>query len=193
MTRLLLILSLALVGCTGLQTTPTVEPAPIEQERAALPWKHADWDQALRAAIEANWTKLAPAKDMPDFCPKYSQLSDAGKKEAWAHLFVAIAKPESSWDPATRYFEKTMGYYSEGLYQLSVVDESWAKCGLAKDTILKPDVNIRCAVKIMAGQVSKQGVVKASKGFYWAVIIPNGKHQKIAEITASARKAPGCL
>lgn len=184
--------ALIFFACTQLPITPSEQkPGGSEQERAALDWKHADWDQSLRGAIEANWGDLKPAKDLPDFCPKYSSLDDAGKKEAWAHLMVAIAKPESSYVPTTRYFEKTMGYYSEGLYQLSTVDESWAKCGLSKDTILKPDVNIRCAVKIMAGQIRKQGVVKASKGFYWSVIIPGGRYQKISDITAQVKRTAG--
>lgn len=178
------VFSVALIvatGCSTIAELPETSTAPKVEAAAAssvvvakLSWNTKEerkaWSAALTESIETHWAVLKTAPDLKRVCPKYESFSEAEKKNAWAELFVNVAYYESAWKPDTKYFEKTMGYYSEGLYQLSVVDESWAKCGLTATTILEPITNIKCGVKIMARQITKKQNVFLSKGLYWAVI-----------------------
>lgn len=179
--------------------TPTPAPSPtIDVERkVSFDWnrdKGRDhWSVALADEIETFWADLSTATDMNQLCTLYDTLDERNKKQAWGELMVAVSYFESAWDPSTRYFEKTMGYYSEGLFQLSVVDEEWAKCGLTQDNILFPIPNIKCAVAIMARQIRKKHEVLLNKGMYWAVIREGGKYQKIDAIKSRIENSiPHC-
>lgn len=203
----ILILSLVLFGCLqqevassgGAVQAQLPEEKPKREEIVVkLSWEtpkedRTTWSKALLKSIDDNYATLKTAKDVVKFCPKATALTEDQVKKAWAELFVAMALHESAFNPKTDYFEKTMGYYSRGLYQLSYEDESWAKCGLDKKTgnIYKPEVNISCAVKIMARQVKSKQAVFVSKGVYWAVIKPDGKYQKIPEIISRLKKNVG--
>lgn len=188
--------TLTFVGCATAPELPQSAPksdaaleieAPVELGWDAKP-ERALWTAALMKAIDDNWTKLLGAQDVHVLCPNYPVLLTPQKKEVWAEIFVAISYYESAWKPDTRYFEKTMGYYSEGLFQLSVVDEKWAQCGLTKANILQPEPNIKCAVDIMARQVLRHTEILLHKNVYWAVIKEGGKFQKINEIKKMVAK-----
>lgn len=170
--------------------------APQEKVYSVLSWEvpsgeRAAWSKTLIDAIEENFTDLNAAKDVSKFCPNYVMLDKNKKINAWGEFFVAIALYESGFNPKTDYFEKTMGYNSSGLFQLSYEDESWIKCGFDRKAknIHDPHVNTRCAVKIMARQVRLKQKVFVDKGVYWAVIKPNGKFQKIKQITDRVSKS----
>lgn len=192
-------------------------PAPVVVEPVAVPlpslaWdnkpERLEWSASLLKSIDANWQLLKRASDMPFFCANWEALDEATKKEVFAELFVAMAYHESAWSPVSRMQETTMGtdpvtkkpVYSEGLFQLSYQDEQWIKCGFdwAKDknldpkspqkTILTPALNIDCAVRIMARQITSKGEVLLKSGVYWAVIKEGGKYQKISDIKARVKK-----
>jgi len=151
------------------------------------------WSYALMGQIGTYWDRLQFAKDIHYLCHNYATLSEEEQKEVWAELFVAIAFYESSWNPNARSFETTMGYYSEGLFQMSYVDESWAKCGFdeSKGNALDPVTNINCAVKVLSSQVKRTGkiLLKRNERPYWAVIITDGRYSKIPQIKNRIEKS----
>lgn len=175
-------------------TAPPVDDIPV----SILSWDKTNaerlaWSKALIESIDEHWAKFSKSKDMKRLCANYANLENP--KLAWAEMFVAIAFFESTWNPASRYFEKTMGYHSEGLFQMSYVDEPWTKCGFdaAKKNALDPIVNTKCAVKVLARQIDKSNLIMMSKGAYWAVIKDGSRYQKISQIKARIEAAlPQC-
>lgn len=159
---------------TQTQAAPKVEAAEENiLESTNLSWdteERKPWSTAVFESIDLHWDTLQTATDMKRVCENYDSFSESTKKKAWAELFVGMMLFESSWNPKLRFFETEMGYYSEGLFQLSVIDESWIKCGLTKTSILTPIVNIKCGVKVMARQVYKKKKVFLKEGVYWSVI-----------------------
>lgn len=183
----------ALTGCTSNDKGMIVPSVPVVVEKPApdasyvFPahaWDNLEWSKTLAKSIDEQWDVLKLATDVPALCPQYSSLFEMDQKRAWGEIFVAVAYYESAWKTDTKYYEKTMGYNSEGLFQLSYVDEEWAKCGIDKvsKNLLDPHVNIKCAVKIMALQIKRTKEILLRKGMYWAVIREGGKYEKIDEI-----------
>lgn len=165
-----------------------VSPTPDPSGTPALSWDNSTrrpWSIALHGFISDPkvFPRLKAAQDLNRFCPKAASLNDAQLKQAWAELFIGTMQRESSWVPTTRYYEKTMGYYSEGLLQLSYPDKQWAtwcrfdEKGDAKypaddprRTILNPEINMECGVGIMARQIDKFKKIVVKQGLYWAVL-----------------------
>lgn len=201
--------------------TPTPEPEPEPgYKMQALAWESSKypertkWSEYLQQLILNDWNSLLPgADDIESFCPRYHSLDNNQRANAWAQLFVAIAKYESAYSPVSRMQETTMGsdpvtgkaVYSEGLLQLSYQDVQWApfcKFDWQKDknlsptdprkTILDPYINLHCGVGIMAKQIKSKGRIVVSSGVYWAVIKSGGKYQQINNIAAIVKSLPLC-
>ncbi|WP_347357974.1 hypothetical protein [Bdellovibrio sp.] len=199
--------------------TPTPEPEP-GYKMQALAWESSKypertkWSEYLQETILNEWSSLLPgADDITSFCPRYNSLDNNQRANAWAQLFVAIAKYESAYSPVSRMHETTMGsdpvtgkpVYSEGLLQLSYQDVQWARyCKFdwqkdknlsatdPKKTILDPYINLHCGVGIMAGQIKSKGRIVVSSGVYWAVIKSGGKYQQINNIASIVKSLPLC-
>ncbi len=155
------------------------------------------------------------ADDIEKFCPKYRTLNDNQRLNFWGQLFAGMAKFESSWNPATRMIETTMGIdpvtgqqvASEGLLQLSYQDErsygfncgfDWNRDRLLgvndpRKTIFDPKLNLRCGIKIMARQLKNKRAISLSSGVYWAVLKIDGRYTKISEISAITKKITACV
>lgn len=182
---------LIITACTIAPTTP--EKAG---ERISLSWENttaahperAAWSDALISAIKGNSQFLYQAKDVLKFCPKFSSLSDDGKAHAFGELFVALSYFESGYNPETRFKEPPpLNVWSEGLLQLTVGEK-----GLTKDTILKPEPNLRAGVQIMADLVKKYGVIQVAKGkSYWSTLTPGHRNDHIDEVVARVKANAG--
>lgn len=191
-----LLVFLLIAACTTLVQKP-IEPLP--DGRIALSWEtkpeRREWSDHLTRKIMDSLSYYDNAKDIEEMCPSYRSLDERRKIKAIAEFWVALGKFESGWEPTTRFFETTMGYYSEGLFQLSIPDEQWVKCGLNKSNILEPLKNIECAHKIMIGQLKNKGKItltRKERGFYWAPLIIDGKWTKIKEIKERMKEYGGC-
>lgn len=228
--------SVLLTGCEGASinvpsmstTTTTTLAAPLPTvtvpaqptARPALTWERTEklkgWSKILYSAIDNHWTDLRKVTDMKMVCPGYDRATEEQKKYIWAEVFVNTIYFECSYDETSWMIEKSMGkdpvtgrqVRSEGPFQLSYQDESWAKCGFdwSKDkllhdddpnkTIFNPDLNIRCGVKIMAMQVAKTKLGNEAflKEPYWAVLREPqpGRFSKIPEIKSIMAKLPIC-
>jgi hypothetical protein len=104
-------------------------------------------------------------------CSNYNQLSREQRKMFWALFFASLARYESGFNPQTRYYEPTLGHYSEGLLQLSISDSRYHQfCNLNEQTILQPKENLECGIDIMSKQLAQTGRLFPAKSFYWSVL-----------------------
>lgn len=132
----------------------------------AMRWDHrpeaADWTTRILAAIARHDDVLAgrvPA-DIAGWCPAYEAKGIAGRRAFWAGLLSAVAKYESSWNPAAlggggRYI---------GVMQISPKSAKNYGCAATSAKALKDGAaNLECAVEMLAYHVARDGVV-AGKG-----------------------------
>lgn len=182
---------------------PIIPPVPSVSVVPALSWdtdpKRKEWSAFLYKSLNSElFGAYNSAQDNERFCPKFKSLTKEQKAHVWSEMWVWIAYHESGWKPGTKYFEKTMGYYSEGLLQLSYIDKDWAPyCKFprkqdAQESILDPIINLDCGLKIMREQIKKKGKIIVSSGVYWAVIKEGGGYQKIDAITAKTKALSFC-
>lgn len=206
----------------GPATTPTPQPSPTPSEPIEVPvggdvpgqtWtttaQRKEWAKYIYAEITGPlWGQYSKVSDGASLCPKYNSLSKEQKGQVLTQMWGYVMQHESAWSPTSRMFEKTMGYYSEGLLQLSYVDKQWAKyCkfdkagddakGYAADdprrTILDPYINLHCGLRIMGDQLDDHGgKLMISSGVYWAVLRVGGKYTKIPQITAKTKAMEIC-
>lgn len=129
-------------------------------------WDHrpeaAEWTRRSLAAIATHDGVLAarvPA-DIQVWCPGYDANSIEDRRAFWAGLLSAVAKYESSWNPAA---SGGGGRYI-GVMQISPKSAKNYGCEVTSAKALKNGAaNLECAVEILAYQVARDGVV-AGKG-----------------------------
>jgi hypothetical protein len=121
--------------------------------------------------IDAKKAELGGKTWDPDW-----DMSETDKREFWAYFFQALAGAEAGLDPKTRVHHTEpevsvrdevsgMSGRTEGLLQLTYADQKRYGCDFdwqadrklpAKDpsrTILQPQNNLECGVKILANQI----------------------------------------
>lgn len=176
-----------------------------------------EWSKMIYTVIENEEPQMLNKKSADDiqfFCPTYYSLARGQRLNFWGEFFVALALPESSWDPTSQMTEKTMDMdpvtrrqvRSEGLLQLSYQDEKsyGLDCGFnyekdkvldTKDprrTILDPYLNLRCGIKIMAIQLRKHKSITMKTNVYWSVLRLGGKYSKINQIARTTKALKIC-
>lgn len=135
------------------------------------------------------------ARAVRPFCPRFNALSDADKRTYWAYFFQALAGAEAALVPTTdvRHTEPEVAVEdtvtkrmvrSEGLLQLAYMDAERYGCDFdwqkdkelpEKDsakTILLPENNLKCGVKILAKQLIERRKPLISSSSYWSTLRP---------------------
>ncbi len=184
--------------------SPAPSQSPVISSVPALSWESGhperkEWSKYVyNLLLNDLFDVYNKAQDSERLCPKFKTLTKEQKAHVWSEFWVWVAYHESGWNPKSKYFEKTMGYYSEGLLQLSYVDKEWAPyCKFpvkqdAAESILDPIINLDCGLKIMSKQIQSKGKIIVSSGVYWAVIKDGGMYQKIDAITGKTKALPFC-
>lgn len=201
----------------------TTQPQPSGSFKALWNGQNADapnWTLHVQSAVETFGSALySGPQDVADFCPKYDRLGKQDRLNFWVQLVAAMTKFESSFNPASRYTESTMGIdpvtgrqvVSEGLLQLSYQDEnnyrrllpagvcdfdfqadSRFAVGDLRRSILDPKKNLSCGVGILNRQVVRTGRLAVGSGAYWAVIKTSNSRNKLSEIRAITNALPFC-
>ena len=152
----------------------------------------AEWTARTLVAIAARDDVLASKVpgDIKTWCPGYSKASLPNRRAFWAGLLSAVAKYESSWNPRAaggggRYI---------GVMQISPKSAANYNCRATSAKALKDGAaNLECAVKMMATQVGRDGVVagKGNRGVGrdW---MPLRKSTPRAEMAGWTRKQAYC-
>ncbi|MGD0941474.1 MAG: hypothetical protein ABR905_17380 [Terracidiphilus sp.] len=172
-------------------------PTPIAEKKQKLgqPSWNPDWDLIVERALPPEMLSSRVAHAVRPFCPRFNTLSDVDKRAYWAYLFQALAGAEAGLTPTTdvRHTEPEVAVKdtvtrrmvrSEGLLQLTYMDAERYGCNFdwekdkelpEKDpskTILQPDNNLVCGVKIMDNQVVVRHEPVVSRKSYWSTLQP---------------------
>lgn len=167
-------------------------------ELPATRWDHRPeaevWTRgALDALAEDGEALVAtvPA-DVEAWCPAYPGNGPEARAAFWVGLMSALAKHESTWNPAA----VGGGGLWVGLLQIDPRTARGYRCEADSSAELKDGTgNLACAVRIMAHQVPRHGVIAGAPGNWGGVAAdwgPMRSAAKRAEMAAWTRTQPYC-
>jgi hypothetical protein len=202
---------------------PEIKPAPptpIAEKKAevgAETWDPA-WDAEIERALPAELVSNRVARDVKPFCPNFKAMSDVDRRTFWAYFFQALAGAEAGLNPATdvRHTEPKVAVKddvthrmvrSEGLLQLTYMDADRYGCAFDWErdkalpehdpakTILQPENNLRCGVKILDNQLIAKHMPLLTARSYWSTLRPVGPSyrafaKQMANVPAACRVTP---
>ena len=170
-------------------------PALMAEALPKMRWDHvpeaAKWTNAALVSVEKYDSKLAAQipDDINTWCPGYESASMDDRRAFWVGVLSAVAKYESGYNAkaagAGRYY---------GLMQISTQTARAYRCEANTGSELKSGAaNLDCAVKIIARQVGRDGMVsgKGNRGVArdWG---PMSKAKVRADIAAWTGKQAYC-
>lgn len=156
------------MACSSTDEIIPMPPAPFLDDNEAQPamrWDHrpeaSQWTaSAMRAVLTGAGqplTNVVP-RDIAAWCPTYPQNDAETRASFWVGLLSAMAKHESTWNPAA----VGGGGQWFGLVQISPATARGYGCGATSGEALKDGTaNLSCAIRIMASTVPRDGVVAA--------------------------------
>ncbi len=175
----------------------TAPPTPIAIEKQELGEQSWDpqWDATVERALSPGMLSPGIAPGVRSYCPRFASLSDPDKRVFWAYTFQALAGAEAGLKPTTdvRHTEPEVAkvdtvtkqiVHQQGLLQLAYMDAVRYGCDFnwqhdrtlpEKDparTILQPENNLLCGVKIMENQMLRQRKPLLSSTSYWETLRP---------------------
>ncbi len=180
-------------------------PTPIALKKAELGsernWR-PEWDLLIEKSIPPELLTPAAGRAVRHFCPRFSSMSIADKRAFWAYLFQALAGAEAGLEPTTnvRHTEPEVAVVdrvthrmvrSEGLLQLTYEDSLRYGCDFDWDqdktlaehdpskTILQPENNLLCGIKIMSNQIVNLHEPLLSPKSYWSTLRPGTISYKV--------------
>ena len=188
LTRVILgtIAAASLVACVK-----TKAPEPVAFVAPPMQWDHhpegAEWTESTLVALSTKDQLLServPA-DIETWCPGYVDASVDERRAFWAGLLSAVAKYESTWNPAA----SGGGGRWIGLMQIDPRSAQNYGCEATSVVALKDgEQNLECAVEIMSTQVAKDGLVAGGGnrgiGRDWAPLRSNEKRSAMATWTS---------
>lgn len=144
------------------------------------------WTRATLAALDREGVTVISQvpTDIEAFCPNYAQLNEPGRRAFWAGLLSAVAKHESTHNPAAR------GGGGRWLGLMQIAPATWRNYDCQGDITNGAD-NMSCAVRIMSRQVGRDNaVVHDGDGWRgvardWAPLRSPAKRADIAAWTSS--------
>ena len=190
-------LALGLTGCVRV-AMPDLSAYLPGTALPAMRWDQrpeaAEWTTRSLVAVAAHDDVLAskiPA-DIETWCPGYSSAPFPARRAFWAGLLSAVAKYESSWNPRA---SGGGGRYI-GIMQISPGTASNHGCAATSSAALKDGgANLECAVKILAYQIERDGVVagKGNRGIGrdWMPLRKSAKRSEMAEWTRNQAYCAG--
>ena len=178
--------------------TKPVPPTPIAVEKAQLgddnPW-NPGWDKMIEAALPPQLLSSRRQRAVKSLCPRFKRMSETDRRAFWAYFFQALASAEAGLEPTAdvRHTEPEVAVIDpvthhimrqEGLLQLAYVDSQRYGCDFDWDkdkelaehdprkTILQPENNLECGIKILDYQLMVQHKPLLSKSSYWVTLRP---------------------
>lgn len=157
----------ALASCGLVAPTPAVDATTPSVAPPALRWDHVEgserWTQAGFAALDTHAAILPDLvpEDIDTWCPGYAEAGEDDRAAFWVGLLSALAQYESTWNPEAvggggRWF---------GLTQISPATARFYGCEAGDgSSLLDGSANVRCALRIWATTVARDGVVSAGRG-----------------------------
>jgi hypothetical protein len=170
-------------------------PIAVKKEALGKPTWDPEWDRIVEGALPPEMLSASVARDVRPFCPRFNAISDGDKRAYWAYFFQALAGAEAGLKPTAtvRHAGRTAAtkdtvthrmVRSEGLLQLAYMDAGRYGCDFdwekdkrlpEKDparTILQPENNLSCGVKILYHQLIVKQQPLLSRSSYWSTLRP---------------------
>jgi hypothetical protein len=172
-------------------------PTPIAEKKEELgePSWDPQWDVTVEKALSPEMLSPRVARGVRTFCPRFASMGEADKRAFWAYTFQALAGAEAGLKPTTnvRHTEPEVAVQDavtkrtvrqEGLLQLTYMDAKRYGCdfnwqqdkGLSEKspakTILTPENNLLCGVKILENQMLTQRKPLLTASSYWVTLRP---------------------
>jgi membrane-bound lytic murein transglycosylase MltF len=110
---------------------------------------------------------------------KHKNICNFKNLKYWQSLIKAVCFAESNFNPNEIFYEKTMGYNSCGLMQLSVQDSKYYPFNLTDENIFDVEKNISAGMIILNRLMPKYCNPIFNDGNYWAVLQPKNKRHQI--------------
>jgi hypothetical protein len=179
---------------------PQLKPAPptpiaVQKQELGEPSWDPQWDETVERALSPGMLSPRIARGVRSYCPRFASMSDPDKRAFWAYTFQALAGAEAGLKPTTdvRHTEPEVAKVDtvtkrmvrqQGLLQLAYMDAVRYRCDFnwqhdrtlpEKDparTILQPENNLLCGVKIMENQMLRQRKPLLSSTSYWVTLRP---------------------
>jgi hypothetical protein len=172
-------------------------PTPIAEKKEELgePSWDPQWDMVVEKALPPEMVSSRVARQVKSYCPRFASLSEADKRAFWAYTFQALAGAEAGLKPTTsvKHTDPEVAVtdtvtkrtvHQEGLLQLTYMDSKRYGCDFhweqdkslpQKDpgkTILQPEKNLLCGVKIMKYQIVNRHKPLLWDESYWVTLRP---------------------
>lgn len=181
----------SMISGVGEVSTPTPTNPPAQQNEIPIPkietlrWYPKNvWQTSWSKAVVNKVSEMGlghqevEVDDLADLgCLGYSNSSERERAMFWLVLVASVASQESAFDPNNRYYERSLGEWSEGLMQLSVSDQSRGEVcrELTSSLILDPQTNLQCAVLILKDQLHGSRTRSANhifptRMYYWSTL-----------------------
>jgi hypothetical protein len=178
--------------------TKPAPPTPIAVQKAQLgddnTWD-PEWDKLIEKTLPADLLSQKRAREVKSLCPRFKRMSEADRRTFWAYFFQALAGAEAGLEPTAdvRHSDPEVAVIDpvthrvvrqEGLLQLAYVDSQRYGCDFdwVKDkelsehdpqkSILQPENNLECGIKILDNQLMVQHKAVLSKSSYWVTLRP---------------------
>lgn len=152
----------------------------------ALPatrWDHRpeadDWTRATLAALKTEGAVLLSStpQDIDTYCPGYEAATTDERAAFWVGMFSAIAKYESTWNPAA----KGGGGRYLGLLQISPATARYVGCDASG--LMDGATNLDCAVRIAANRAPNGAVAGLTTD--WGPMHDRSKRAEMAAWTSA--------
>lgn len=153
-----LVVPVVLSACAVNPPDPEILPATRWDHRPEA----GSWTGASLAMLDAEaavLTRVVP-DDAEAWCPGYGSADAETRAAFWVGFLSALARYESTWQPEAvggggRWF---------GLMQISPATARYRGCSAASGEALRDGAaNLRCALRIMAVTVPRDGVVSQGR------------------------------
>ena len=154
-----------------------------------------EWDRFIEQNLSPDLLSEQAARAVRSYCPAFGREPEADQRAFWAYTFQAIAAAEAGLQPTAdvHHTEAAVavkdklthrGSRQEGLLQLKYEDAQRYGCDFdyehdrqlpGKDpqrSILQPDRNLACGLKIMDNQIVTQGKPLVVRTSYWSTLQP---------------------
>ncbi len=181
--------------------TPMLKPAPstpIAEQKAELgddeTWR-PEWDALIEKALPDHLLAPQMAKNVREFCPRFSSMDDVDRRVFWAYFFQALSGAEAGLNATStvQHSEPEVAVVdgvshrmvrSEGLLQLTYEDARRYGCNFdwntdkqlsehdPNKTILQPENNLLCGLNILEKQLVTQQRPLLTKSSYWSPLRP---------------------
>jgi hypothetical protein len=179
--------------------TKPAPPTPIAEKKEELgddnTW-NPEWDKFIEENLPADLLSPERAREVKSLCPAFKRMSETDRRAFWAYFFQALAGAEAGLEPTAnvKHTDPEVAIVDpvthrvarqEGLLQLQYADSQRYDCNFdwEKDkelaehdpqkSILQPENNLKCGIKILENQLVTQHKPVLSKSSYWVTLRPS--------------------